>query len=202
MPRDPSPNRTASLSRTIPSQSPLYDLMLGTAGLLAFWPLDDAAGSTTVRDASGNARVGSYEGGVSPGAAGIDGRSATAFDGTGRIIIPYSSVFTPATAMSFECWFATGALQLDNFTNGNRIPLLCQETNYGIFWQMVPLAPFDNTATYYPGVLAQFTDAVQAWGFSTGDDALLRQWHHLVGVWDPSNDRHYLYIDGTQATTA
>lgn len=58
----------------------LYGRILGTSGLIAYWPMDEASGATAF-DNSGNARNGAYTG-VTLGQEGIgDGRTCPLFAG-------------------------------------------------------------------------------------------------------------------------
>lgn len=72
-------------------------LRVAPAALLAYWPLDERAG-TVAFDASGNARNGAYTN-VALGASGIgDGRAAASFNGT----TSYCNVYSASLAASFN----------------------------------------------------------------------------------------------------
>lgn len=79
-------------------------LLDAPAGL---WPLDEASG-TQARDVSGNARHGTYQGGVTLGGGSFLGRPVASFNGsTGYITIPDLDAWTPLTAgyaWSVEVW--------------------------------------------------------------------------------------------------
>jgi hypothetical protein len=81
------------------------DWLLTLPGLVALWPLDDAVGSSTARDAKG-IYPGTAIGGVSFGVPGVAGKTAARFDGSGDgIRISTTSVglrgFTNMTAFAW-----------------------------------------------------------------------------------------------------
>src|SRR5207245_7958537 len=73
---------------------------------LCVWRLDDAAGSSSAHDASGNSLTGAVDPGVSfrqPGA--ISGDTAATFPGSGpAIVVPASAVLDLANTVSVEAW--------------------------------------------------------------------------------------------------
>ena len=74
-------------------------------GPAAYWRLDEPAGSTTARDSSGNGNVGTYLGGITLGATGIDGGGAAGFDGSSARVV-FGDVFDFAGNVPFtlEVW--------------------------------------------------------------------------------------------------
>ena len=74
-------------------------------GPVAYWRLDEPAGSATARDASGNEHDGTYLGGITLGATGIDGGGAAAFDGTsGRVVFGDVLDFADNVPFTLEVW--------------------------------------------------------------------------------------------------
>lgn len=99
--------------------------VLGLAGLLNYWPLTDAAGSTSAADAKGSLAA-TVSGTVTFGVAGgVDGTCAT-FDGS----TGYLNVATPAglptgnNPWSYGLWFKTATAPSGDFTGvlGLNIP--------------------------------------------------------------------------------
>jgi hypothetical protein len=203
MTRPPSPNRPASPNRSAAPRHPLYDYILATPNLVAFWPLDDAAGSTTGRDASGNGHAVSWSGGASPGAVGFDGKTSTIFDGTGMGTIPYAAAFTPAADCSFEAWvqfnqelpnmWGIGAL---NFT------VFCQDQQagstppYGLWWTLAAL----SNEVYYLRAYGQTADTQPGlWTVSPFANGVKGKWHHLAANYRVGGTTQF-YLDGTPTT--
>lgn len=83
---------------TVSVHAQSYDAVVVADGPKLFWPLNDAAGSTSVADASGNSFNGTVHGGVVLGAigGGVDGETAAAFDGSSGVI---SASVAPPTTM-------------------------------------------------------------------------------------------------------
>lgn len=83
-------------------------------GPIGLWPLDDAVGSPTVVDVSGNSNNGTVVGGVTLGSTGLltgDSKTSALFDGSsGYIRLPIPGPYTFAQysgAFSLECIFTT-----------------------------------------------------------------------------------------------
>ncbi|HTQ45946.1 MAG TPA: LamG domain-containing protein [Polyangiaceae bacterium] len=74
----------------------------------AYWRLDEAAGSTTAHDATGNGHNGTYKGGVTLGAAGAianDQDTAVTFDGaSGYVDVPSAFAFAAMSNFTLEAW--------------------------------------------------------------------------------------------------
>jgi hypothetical protein len=167
------------------------------AGLLVYWPLDEASG-TTAADASGNNRNGSYVGaGVTLGVTGIgDGRTAMRCAGTTNVMTGNASAnglntaFGAAapTAGTIQAWVritssgvwtdaaARYALEIIG-TAQNRISLLKSTTSNTI-----------TLAHRGSNVLKQIN--------ATLSDLL---WHHLALTWDTAADQLKAYVDGVQS---
>lgn len=94
-------SRLAFLTAATPSKETWFarvQRVVGASRLVAYWLLDDPAGSTTARDwinrdADGKCRVGTHQGGVTPGVTGIgDGLTATSYNGAGVTFV-YQAVW-------------------------------------------------------------------------------------------------------------
>src|SRR5215213_5476260 len=70
---------------------------------VAYWPLDDASGSTAT-DLSGNGHHGTYTGTVVPNAPAPRGPRATNFAATGYVGLPASSPLDITGALTLELW--------------------------------------------------------------------------------------------------
>ena len=82
---------TTAMATTAADASGSYVARVLSLDPVAYWPLDDAPGSATIRDASGSGYGGVPKAGVVLGSAGIgDGRTAASFDGSmyQRITLP------------------------------------------------------------------------------------------------------------------
>jgi hypothetical protein len=93
-------------------------VVLGSSPL-AYWRLDEPAGATLARDASGNghdAVVGGQPGGAKLGSGGlIDGsRGALELDGNGFLDVPSAAAFrfAGAAAFSIEAWLVPRAISV------------------------------------------------------------------------------------------
>jgi hypothetical protein len=144
----------------------------GTSGLVAYWPLDEGAGSTTA-DTSGGGRTGTLTGGTS-WTAGQVGSGAVAFDGVnGRLTftaLPLTTTFTVAmwvypvpSSDSYGTLFAEGA-------------------NKGIWYR-----GGSRKIEFYPASQASQTALTE------------NQWHHVAVVCAAGNLTYYLdgVTDGT-----
>ncbi len=100
-------------SAACPSSSSAYRTMvLGTAGLAAYWRLDESSG-TDACDSKGTS-AGQYGGGsqlAQGGALSGDTNTAVALDGlTGRVAVPSTLPLNPSSAVSMEAWVRPSVL--------------------------------------------------------------------------------------------
>jgi hypothetical protein len=108
-----------------------YQQQILADGAVAYWPLDDAAGSTEARDAAG-ARTGTLYGATS-GVAGLGGETAVRFTGinSGLLVPPLPSQYP---TYSYEIWARPTAATGPNYSLLMRGPQFA----YGLFaWQLV-----------------------------------------------------------------
>lgn len=86
--------------------------ILATSGLVAFWELGDAVGSSTVVDSGPNGINGSTNGTVTFGSSGQNGQTSATFTGStnGHIGVPNNGTLVSLANFSIEGWaLATGA---------------------------------------------------------------------------------------------
>ena len=155
---------------------------------LAYWRLDEPAGTTTVLDRSGNGDPGTISGGVTlgvPGGLGNDNDTAAAFDGTsGYINVPdNSSLFN--TGLSVEAWVkATTWVAAGSIVN--------RRTSGNVGGYIIEPA---NTA----GQINFYVYAGGSWRAATTPALAAGVWHHLVGTYDGATVR--IYADGVLAAS-
>ena len=143
-----------------------------TAGLVAYWPLEEGTGSTTA-DASGGGRTGTLTGGTS-WTAGKVGSGAVAFDGVnGRLTftaLPLTTTFTVAM------WIYPVP------SSANYGTLLAEDTTKGIWYR-----GGSRKIEFYPASQASQTALTE------------NQWHHVAVVCNAGNVTYYLdgVTDGT-----
>jgi hypothetical protein len=151
--------------------------VLATPGLLAYWRMGEASGSTA-GDATGR-YPGTYAGAVSlgqPGALVADANTSAAFDGTtGEMTAPGPVLGSTATLEGWFDWRAGVALMRDHTSSGGWI---LAYASGGTLWYRVG------------GV-----------SFNTGQPAALAQggWHHVALT--TANDTATLYLDGRAIAT-
>lgn len=162
---------------SVPSKFPL-------AGLVSYYRLDEAGGSTVV-DAMG-LHNGTNDGGT-VGALGKIGTSYD-YDGDGFSSRAYSDLNFGAgsySSLSIQAWVKTtdtdgGVVTSRNGFDGNLVGLQVGSAN--------------GTPTFYLARLESITGTVP---INDGN------WHHLVGVFDGTTGMKYLYVDGVaQSGTA
>ena len=151
---------------------------------LAYWQLNEAHGSPTVADSSGNGWTGTVNGGVTLGQAGVPaGMTGTyaAFDGATGFI---STLFNPVAllGLTVECWIQLTGTPTDGARMiGQDEPFVA---NTG--WNLA-IGPGNNEQF--------FIEAANGFTFANtnGSAAIpLTGWHHLVGTWDGTTLRTYL----------
>ena len=119
-----------------------YDtLILGEAGLLRYYPLNDAAGSTTAVDQK-SSQNGTVSGSVTFGATsllGQDAETAASFGG-GSINIPTTGLPTGSSPWSLEIWFQTSnassnyaLLSMGTAANGETAGINQLSGGFGVF---------------------------------------------------------------------
>jgi hypothetical protein len=167
-----------------------------STGLLAYWNLDDAAGSLSAADSSPNKVPAIANGTVTfvPG-AGLQGSGAVQLVGAGslRATFPNNALgqgagaFIPQGNVSFAMWFKTAAAGQD--IHGLQVV-------EGVTWGVGCDRVVGNSAG---GILSyNLWNEVNTPGTVAVNDG---KWHHFVYVTDKANGQQS-YIDGALETTS
>jgi hypothetical protein len=161
-------------------------------GLIGYWNLNDAAGSSTAVDGSANHLNGQLQGVVNfVPTGGMQGSGAAMFSGNGFISVPFpnnqrgdgTGVFIPLGNITFAMWFRTsapvlGGLQMVAASDGGCDRVVGNgvggTVNYNI-WSEVNMS-----------------------GAAVVNDG---GWHHLAYVLDPTNGIRG-YVDGVLDTSS
>ena len=152
----------------------------------AFWPLNEATGTTAYDQAGGHhATYGSA--GVTYGVSGPVGNGVR-LDGTnGQVAYPYSPVLNPSGPFTVEAWLNPAAV------GGTMCPLGSFHDGVRSGWLLYVSTAGWNFRTYN-------TNAGNAAVNLTGGTPMADTWSHVAGVWDGT--RGYLYVDGVLTQTS
>ncbi len=156
---------------------------------VAYWPLNELAGTTAIDYAGGN--NGTYgASGVTYGVPGPlgDPNTAVSFDGTsGRVVVPYSPALNPSGPFTVEFWAQPSAL--------GTIPIssMVRPARTGGY-------EFYMSINY--GGYEFHTAANGGYNMGIGDGSAppLGRWAHVAGVWDGT--KVSLYINGYSVYTS
>jgi len=164
--------------------------VLGTPGLVSFWPLAERGG-TVAFDIAG-AQHGSYYNHPHLGARGPGKATAAAFNGKDQYVLLPRGI---SDDFSLELWFATGS-------GGSGVGITGWRQGAGLF---------DATV---PGVIDDFgvslDDGGQVWAGTGSPDTSVHskpelddgKWHHVVFTRSQAKGLLTLYIDGAEVATA
>ena len=153
------------------------------AGMVSWWPLDEAPGTGTSADIIGGLD-GTWSGDPTAFAGKVN--NALAFDGSDSVIVPQDSTLEPAHDLTVDAWvradgtpgdfkaIVAKGVQLGNFASY----ALYTGPTEGLFFYVT----VNNVFTLSPGV-----DKLDIW-----DD----EWHHIAGTYDNAKVR--LYVDGVE----
>ncbi|MDZ7620576.1 MAG: LamG domain-containing protein, partial [Patescibacteria group bacterium] len=158
------------------------------ASLVALWKLNEAAGATTVANATSASYSGTVVGTPTLGVASAMSTLGTAvrFSGAGgnRISVPYAAAINP-DSYTIETW-----AQVQGDAGSFRSPLTSRanspQRGY-IFY-----AASDNTWQYWGG---------PGWTTTTGPSVLQDQWVHLGATYDHGSRVRTFYINGHPVAT-
>jgi hypothetical protein len=172
---------TATASSCSPRSSSYSSTVTGSAGLVAYFRLGEAAGSTVACPSAGSA-TGSYANGISlgqPGAIAADPDTAAAFNGSsGYVSVPASSSLNVADDFTIEAWVKRGAL-------GGYQAIASKQNGAWVL-------EFNAQNRL---LLRRSTVADVVTSTTTVTDS---SWHYLVATKNGSTSR--LYIDGVDVT--
>jgi len=174
----PLPDATTPTTAPAPTS---YSAVVLTDNPAAYWRLSEAAGSTSVADATGYGHAGTPQGGVRLGAAGLIGADpAATFDGVSGQISIANTAGLPSggSPYSLEAWINSdivanqGILGMGEYGHPRRFSGLRTIGSRGLlnYWWEADLA-------------AQTVD-------------LRGAWHHVMATFDGMTRR--LYLDGAQ----
>lgn len=163
-----------------------YDQLIAAATPLAWWQLDETAGSSTAADSSGNSRNATATGmafGNSNQAIPGNNSASLLASNSPAILSSYNPSF--ASGLTVEAW-----VNLNFQSQGSNNPRLVTnshtDTDHNGFQLMVTNS---NQAQFWVG---NGTTAANA----TGGTVPAYGWTHLVGTYDGSNVR--VYVNGVQ----
>jgi len=161
-------------------------------GAVAYWPLDDPAGSTTARDAVGT-RTATINGGVTFGAAGAGGGStAAAFDGTGWVTVPP----VPIANFTLEVWtYYTPEWSGSRFADGQLVRRQGQLPTLGTYIDLDWYGTSDGA-----DINVYLVDPAAANLYMEFLNVSLAAWHHVVLTYDGGAVR--LYVDTVLSPTS
>lgn len=170
----------------------LASVILGTSGLLGYWPMDDGRGATVARDASPAARNGSYGVNPMPGCPGLGDAPAmaTRFGDPNQtsvgVSIPYNSAFYQTGAFTVEwcerMWGFDQPAAIFDYTFGG--PQINCSTG-GVGLQNI--------------VLKKHSGSVMCTSAIGVSDTY--KWHHWCVTYDGSTTVH-MYLDGVDVAGA
>ena len=156
------------------------DAVTGTSGLIAYWRLGDASGTTATDQLLGH--PGSYLGSPALGQAGAltgDPDTSVRFDGVDDAVnVPDDGALSP-TSVTVELWARS-----DGTTWNDSGWLLSHRNGYMLF----PVAA-SRTLRWY-------VHTSGAWHLLTYAPADITVWHHYVGTYDAATGVSRLYVDG------
>jgi len=184
------PGLQAMASATVGGSEASYQSAVLSDHPVAFWPLNDPAGTTSVRDATGGP-AGTTECGASLGVASgpIPGTTALRLDGSPCSDVNVGSDYTALTqvtgAMTIEIWARTDAVNQDV-----TIPYLMEvgqwnNLGYGLEWNGSAMG-------------ADFGQGFIGGGWNTPGVGV---WHQLAFTYDPATGVYCAYADGVQQFT-
>ncbi len=169
-----------------------FDTAAPTPNLVAAWPLDDAAGSGSAEDSSGNGHEAQVVGSVTFGQPG-----ATAATGTGvsmsnaSLDVTYSPELNPES-FTFAAWARVtgGAGQF-------RSVVTSRFDGFPTLGGYVLYAGSNNTWQFWTGGGVN----AGAWDVLTGPAVQLNTWTHVAISFDDATNTKTLYINGNPAAS-
>lgn len=164
------------------------------ASLVAYWPLNDMSG-TVATDLSGNARHGAYVG--TPTLASVpaprNGRTFI-FDGSNDKVNIYSAALAAAfngAEGSAMCWVKIGSTEWADATQRNVFYISADATNRIDLYKTTGANQL--SASYRSGGVTRA---------STITNVSPTDWWSYQITWSKSNDRVFIYLNGTQINTS
>ena len=157
------------------------------AGLVGYWPLDDASGSSAA-DKSGSGHNGTLNNGPTWTTGKLG--SALTFNGSNSTVDINQSVLNTSNSFSVAAW-----VQLSDVSNWHTAVSQDGNNISGFFLQLTNFGPFgfslvntDSTSGTTTRALSKFNPVVNTW-------------YHLVGVYDSGSHQASLYVNGVLQNT-
>jgi len=157
------------------------EAILGTQGLIAYWPLDDS-NDTRARDMGRNGLHGNYQNGPSLNQSGPLDASSVLFNGTSSYMrVPHNSLLDVGDVFTWEFWFRRNRISVQEALNSK---------NTGT--TVMAIESSNNTISAYK------------WGStavlnSTGAITDTTNWHYTAFCKNGTDRR--LYVDGADRGT-
>lgn len=169
---------------------------------LGYWRFDETSG-TTATDSSGNGKHGSYNSVVLAQNGSLYGESnrAAYFDGVNSYVnIAGINISDFQNGFSWEAWIKPSSLSANagsifNSSTSSSVGIL-KQTGQGLL--EFRTSPFTSTSTLSGHSTSPLTYHNSYATYNLGDG----QWHHLVAVWDKTNQKKYIYLDGNVVALA
>lgn len=158
-----------------------------SSGLVGYWPLDDAHG-TTAADMSG----GGHNGTLSNGPAWTTGKlgAALAFNGSTTAVDINQSILTTSSSFSVAAW-----VQLTDLSNWHTAVSQDGSNISGFFLQFTSSGQFAFSLVNSDSASGATTRATSTF------NPVANTWYHLVGVYDASALQSHLYVNGVLQST-
>jgi hypothetical protein len=169
---------------------------------VAYWRMDEASGTSMV-DATGNGRTGTYAGSPTLGTISLlptEGKTAVAFDGTNDTssVTSHTSLNSTTGGFTVECWIKIDVPTADKYqviidkTGGTQ-----DNKQWLIIWDNRTSQGSPLRLRAQNGFTSAGTITVD-WGGATARDALAAG-GHLVVVWNGTNTK--IYWNGVQVVS-
>jgi hypothetical protein len=169
--------------------SAFYDTLVAASSPLAWWQLDDASGSSTAADSSGNSHTGTATS-VTFGSTNeaVTGNTSASFasGSTSHILTTYNP--GPLSALSVEAW-----VNLNGLSQGANNPRLAASSHTDADSKGFQLMVTNGRQPQF------WVGSGTATANASGGTVPVSGWAHLAGTWDGTTIR--LYVNGVLAVT-
>jgi hypothetical protein len=162
------------------------------ANMTAWWPLDEASG-TTANDIAGVPNNGTHVNGPTPTPGKVAG--ALRFDGVDdHVRVPDHPELNVGTgSFTLDAWVRTN---WKGPTQGNVVVIVDKRGPAGYSLYLYNSSQFTAGKTV-PGLQVNKGSSFENHAASSGPDVADGQWHHIAAVADAATKRVLIYVDGT-----